>query len=81
MARVTHARFTTSIAGDRFSYDPGAVVRLSDRFGPEELPRSLAEGWLAAGILEPAEPPALETAAVESPETAAMRVGPSRRRR
>lgn len=78
--RPTHARFTTSIAGDRFSYDPGTVIRLSDKFGVEELPLNVAEAWLQAGILEPVEDP-LETAAAVTPETASLRQTARSRRR
>lgn len=63
------ARFTTSIAGEHFSFVAGATVSVAgEEFTGDTVPAAIGRQWMASGVLESIGP---ESAAVTSNEVAA----------
>ncbi len=62
-------RFIQGVAGHRFAYEPG---------DEPDLRVDIAQGFIKQGVAVRVDDPALETAVVAAPETAAAR--PRRRR-
>lgn len=65
------ARFTTSIASQWWDYPAGREVLVGGtQYGPECVPEAIGRAWLASGVLERVDAPAVAT--VSTPETAAL---------
>lgn len=69
-------RFKQSIAGDRWEYHEGQIVRLGAAYGPEEIPRDLGTKLCDGVRAEPFSlPGSTEVAARRVPEVQGVRGG------